>query len=255
MPVLKSTHYRSANKEAVVLDLGDLGRQAAKLRQIAEAKAEAILAAAREEAAQLTANAAAQGDERGHAEGLERGLAEGRAKGEAEARQARDEALKQLERQWRDKLDSFDAAHTAFLREARSAMLQLAVRLGEKVAHRTAETDAEVVLDQARDVLARVLEPASIDLRCCPADHAVLKDALPGLRERFANVAGVELREDEGISPGGLVLRNGSGQIDARIETQLDRLAALLIADTAEGSGRSGGDARTPDDDAATSTD
>ena len=57
MPVLKQSGSRLAIKEAVVLDLGDLGRQAAQLRLAAEAKAAKIIGEAEKEAGQLVATA------------------------------------------------------------------------------------------------------------------------------------------------------------------------------------------------------
>ena len=40
MPVLRNQQSRPAMKDAVVLDLGDIGAQAEKLRRAAEAKAQ-----------------------------------------------------------------------------------------------------------------------------------------------------------------------------------------------------------------------
>ena len=51
----------------------------------------------------------------------------------------------------------------------------------------------------------------------------------PELLSKLRSIEEVELTEDEEISPGGCVLRFGSGQIDARIETQLDRIAEELL--------------------------
>jgi len=71
MALIKAAQTGDLQREAIVLDLGDLRRQAADLRAAAEATAERIVDEARRQAKALTDGAA----ERGHAEGLERGKA------------------------------------------------------------------------------------------------------------------------------------------------------------------------------------
>ncbi len=232
MPVLKAHHYRAAGKDAVVLDLGDLGKQAAKIRQAAEQKAQAILADAHEQAARLGQGAEEQGKLQGHAQGLEQGLNEGRKQGHEDARQSHDDALKTLQNQWDQALAAFHQTREQYFREARTATLKLAVTLAKKIVHRAANTDDQVALDQAAAALSRVLEPASVKLRCCPDDHALLQESLPDLANQFANITGIELIQDDAITPGGCTIACGVGQIDATIETQLQRLTALLLGET-----------------------
>src|SRR5436853_7410348 len=61
-------------KEAIVLDMGDLGRQADRLLSGARAEAQRLVDEARSEADRVIDGA----DQRGYSEGLERGLTEGR---------------------------------------------------------------------------------------------------------------------------------------------------------------------------------
>ena len=68
MAVIKSRQSDPLMHDAVVLDLGDLNRQAAEIIERAEAEASVIVADAREEAARLVGEASG----RGHEEGLTR---------------------------------------------------------------------------------------------------------------------------------------------------------------------------------------
>ena len=79
MAVIKSPHAETFLKDAVSLDLGDLSRQAARLRAAAEAKAAQIIADAEAEATRLTETAPAKGFDQGHARGLAPGIGAGRA--------------------------------------------------------------------------------------------------------------------------------------------------------------------------------
>ena len=73
MAVIKSQNAQTLLKDAVVLDLGDLRRQAAERQEEAQAQARRIVAQAQDEAHRLTAGA--------HAKGFEQGMREGLAKG------------------------------------------------------------------------------------------------------------------------------------------------------------------------------
>ena len=79
MPIVKKIHARELLRSAVVLDLGDVGREAADLIEVARNEAESLLADARIEAARLTECAA----EIGRAEGMALRRACGQALGPA----------------------------------------------------------------------------------------------------------------------------------------------------------------------------
>ena len=66
MPVVKQRQAERLTRSALVLDLGDLGRQAEAIIAKGRAEAEAIVAAAKTEAQKLIDSA----EERGHAAGL-----------------------------------------------------------------------------------------------------------------------------------------------------------------------------------------
>ena len=83
MALIKHAKSDRALKEAIVLDMGDLARQAERLLANARSEAASILEQARTEAHRITNGA----DERGHAEGYARGVADGRLDGELQGRE------------------------------------------------------------------------------------------------------------------------------------------------------------------------
>lgn len=230
MPVLKAQTFNPARKDAVVLDLGDLGRQAGRLKALAEQKASVILDAAQQEAARLTAGAEEVGRAQGHAEGFAQGLEEGRAQGKAEAVAAQREQIDALRDQWSTALSDFESHRASLEREARSAVLRLAVCLAEKVVHRAVSANPDAVVDQVRAALRLVMEPTQATLRVHPEDRAQVAEVLPELVAEFDLVEHAEAIADPGVARGGCVLTYGPGRIDATIETQLARLSELLLA-------------------------
>ena len=229
VPLLKAPQARPLVKEAVVLDLGDLGRQAAKLRAKAEADAAQIVDDARAEAQRIIEAAHAEGYKAGHAEGVERGVEEGRASGHAEALAASSDALTTLQEAWLNAAQTFDAERATMEREASRAVLELAVRLAERVVHRTLHVHPDTSLDIAAEALSMVMRPLDVTLAIHPDDRPLLEQAMPRLVADLANVQRVNLIDDAGITRGGCVLTHGQGRIDATIDTQLHRIADALL--------------------------
>ncbi len=230
MAVIKKSDAHRVEHEAVVLDLGDIERQAALLRSRAEEQAEAIMESARAERARLTAN----GHEEGRAAGLKQGYAEGFAKGEEEGKQASTLAaratLDEIERAWTEALDDFADRRHHLLVESKVNVIRLAISIAERVIHRAVEQDERVVLAQVEHALKLIGRPTRIEVLIHPDDGAMVRRALPSISARFGAIEHVVLEEDESVAQGGCVVRTAEGgEIDASLATQIQRIAQTLI--------------------------
>ena len=229
MPVLKQHHTTPAMREAIVLDLGDIGAQAARIRAAAETEASKIIAEAQAKSQALAERINEEAQQQGHAEGLEKGLAEGREQGRAEALAASAEQLRQLMAAWSQVATDWEQQRTDMEREARQAVLDFALSAAEKIVHRVIEVDESVVVDQAASALSLVLSAHDASVRIHPVDRPMLEDALPELLNELSNLEHIELVDDEAVTPGGCVVAFGQGRIDATIERQLQRLIDLIL--------------------------
>ncbi|MBL8989962.1 MAG: hypothetical protein JNJ48_00110 [Phycisphaerae bacterium] len=231
MALIKHANLGDLSKCAVVLDLGDLQRQADAILSAARQRAAAELDEARRERERLVAGAA----EAGHAQGLARGLAEGRERGfeqgRAEALAANQEAIAKLRASWAAALDGWNAQRDGMLDAARRDVVGLAAMVAEKVTRRAVRLDPSAVVDQMREVLALVLRPSRLVVRVNPADRPLVEAALPEAMARFHNAQHVELMDDPGVERGSCVARlaGSDGEIDASIGTQLERIVAELL--------------------------
>ncbi len=229
MTVIKNNQAASAIKEAIVLDLGDVARQAQKIRAAAEAKARAILDAASRKAAAITRQAHDEGFKQGHSEGLQKGTEEGRQAGHAEALQQAQEQLEQIQQSWLNAADQWEAHRHDMQRQARRAVVAFAVRFAEKIVHREIQVNDAVIADQVAAALAFVLRQTDVTIQICPDDRPILEQALPKLRTRFTHLEHLHLVDDPAVSRGGCVVGYGQGRIDASIDTQLQRLVELMM--------------------------
>ncbi len=218
-------------REAVVLDLGDLARQGEALKQRALAQADQILKKAHDEARQIAQNSSTRGRE----EGFEQGLAEGRKKGaEAGRKDAFEQhstALQALQMQWTEALQTFTDSRAGLLAETRLDLLRLALAIAERVVFRTVEIDPTVIEDQMAEAIGLLASRSAVAIRINPGDMEHAQAVLPELVARLHQCEHATLVADETLTPGGCMLQAGTTVIDARIETQIDRIVAALLPD------------------------
>lgn len=229
MPVLKQHHNTPAMREAIVLDLGDIGAQADRIRAAAESQAAQIVSNAKQQS-EIKADALySDAQEMGHAEGLEKGLAEGREQGRVEALAESAEQLRQLMAAWSQVATDWEQQRADMEREARQAVLEFALSTAEKLVHRVIEVDESIVVDQAAQALSLVLSAHDASVRIHPVDRPMLEDAMPQLISELGRLEHIDLVDDEEITPGGCVVAFGQGRIDATIERQLQRLVDMIL--------------------------
>ena len=152
-------------------------------------------------------------EEQAYNEGFEKGEWDGleSVKGKFESvLKCLSESIAELER----------AKKELLLRTEREAV-ELSLAIAEKIVHHEVKINREVVLDIINAALKKVVDPKKIQIRLAPSDFKFLNDAKPhisGLEEDFEKVT---FEEDKSIMDGGCVIETNLGDIDARIEKQL----------------------------------
>lgn len=217
----------------MVLDMSDLGRQAQRLLENARAQANQIIEDAKLKAQSLVDGA----DERGHARGFERGLIEGREQGKREA-------YEQALAQWLQQLEQVSASITAAIQDweqrrdqvmhqATEDVIAFAIEVARRVTHRVIHSDPTVVREQVAAALKLVSRPTAIEIVVHPDQRQLLDKLLPQLIESIASCKHASIREDGTMLAGGCVINTAGGRVDASIETQLTRIAELLMPEVA----------------------
>jgi flagellar assembly protein FliH len=235
MALIRHANAGTMARDAVVLDLGDLARQAEALRARARAQAELIVKEAQAERQRILSGAAEQGYQEGLARGLEEGRREGLEAGRSAAVGEYGEKLAALEEAWSSTLGEFTQMRQQMLIEARQDVLRLGLRIGALITRRTIEGAPEVVVDQLAAVLGLVLQRTQLVVAAHPDDLPLLTEALPQLAERLQTAGHVELIADAGLERGSCVARTPrGGEIDASIDSQLRRIVEGLLPGAAE---------------------
>jgi len=128
-----------------------------------------------------------------------------------------------------DVAGQWDEQRRDMLRDATGATIEFALKLAEKLVHRSIRVDPSIVIDQVANALAHVLRPLDVTVRIHPGDHPILEQAMPQLLAEFQHLEHVHLIDDENISSGGCVVSFGQGLIDATIEKQMERIVDMIL--------------------------
>lgn len=230
MAMIKRADAQTIARDAMVLDLGDLARQAETIMRQAHARANAIMAEAQQERERIVAGAKqighAEGRAAGHAEGLVAGREEGRKAAVAECTKK----IESLAATWNDGLSKFNSQREELANQCRQDVLNLALEIAQRVTRRAIEVDAKSVETALETAVSLVMRPTRAKIRVNPIDEQVSRDLMPRLLATFDRVKHVEITGDESIERGGCILQaEGGASIDATVSTQLDRIVEALL--------------------------
>ena len=173
-----------------------------------DARAELLLESARAEAAQLRDDARAE-----------------RARVLSEAREAgRQDGLALA-------TETIARAQAACERRRAAAgqeQIALAFAIARKVLGRELELNRSAVVEIAAQALAEVRDRREVVLRVNPGDAGELRSQQRRLQELLVRASWLELREDDAVAPGGVVVETEAGVVDAQLEAQLAVLETVL---------------------------
>jgi flagellar assembly protein FliH len=197
----------------------------------ARSEAERLLADARQEADRICQKAW----EEGRAEGLLAGEKEGRERGRAEAFEAASQEFaagqKGLIESCRNIIDAVNAEREAWAASARQDLIDLAMAIARRVAHHVGERDRRVIVSNLEEAVQLAGKRSEVTVRVHPADVEAARQFAASMMAQRGQWQHVDVTEDPDVSAGGCRVQWGSGAVDARLETQLDRIAAALAAD------------------------
>ena len=242
MAVIKHINAPTTTSPFSMRDIED---QAAALVRKARLAAEQLLAGAKRDADALRAKAVADGTAQGYEAGLARGMTEGRAEGLARATEeghaaGREAGLAEVGPQLSavfaaltEAASQIDAGRRDLDQAAVAEVVQLALAVARKVTKRQAAIDPAVLGANLADAVRLAVRAADLRIAIHPDQRQTIEQLLPQLQLDWPSLTHVEIVDDARIAPGGCrILTRGGGEVDARIDTQLDRIAAELMPES-----------------------
>ncbi|MEA2267914.1 MAG: flagellar assembly protein FliH [bacterium] len=179
----------------------------------------AVVAAARAEADAIREEARAEGLAIGRAEGAAAAVEEARVHLQPAA-QALREAAEGVARLQAEAVDGTE-------RRA----VELALELASKIVAGTIEVEPDRVLDAVRGALRCLVERERIHVLVHPDDLASVREAMAGLAGELGGIEHVEVQEERRIARGGALVRTTDAEIDASVQTKLERAREVVMAE------------------------
>ena len=240
LPLIKNNRARELVNGAVVMNLGDVRKEADDLLDAARRDASAIVEAARLEAERLSAGAAERGYEdgrkRGEHEGRIAGREEGALEGAGVAEAAIAERLGGIADGWTQALDAFLAGREVLREETRRDLLRLSIAIAERVLGRLPAHDPALVVGQVEAAMEMLPRATRLRLHALPDDLPIIETHFRDANSTMLSAADadIDFRTDEAIVRGGCVVSAGDGEVDARLDTQVSRIVEGLFPELLE---------------------
>ncbi len=115
------------------------------------------------------------------------------------------------------------------LASAEKDILELALRVSQKIIGRDLERDPKVVVDICATAIENARTAKALTIKVNPKDGATLRESKPRLMEAIGRTVDLAIKDDADIQPGGCIIQTEFGTIDAQIATQYEMLRNLLF--------------------------
>jgi flagellar assembly protein FliH len=114
--------------------------------------------------------------------------------------------------------------------------VDLALFLAEKVLGGAIAVQPDHVIEAVRGALRGIVDRERITVLVHPEDLDLVRDAMDGLRATLGGIEHCEVQAERRVSRGGAVVRTPDGDVDARVETKLQRAREVVEAALSTGS-------------------
>jgi flagellar assembly protein FliH len=179
----------------------------------------AVVQSARAEADQIR--------EQARAEGLALGRAEGAAAAQAEAHARLAPAVQALH----TAVQALEAERADIADRVETGAVELALELAGKVVSGAVEAQPERVLDVVRGALRCFMERERVHILVHPDDLGLVRASMDTVAGELGGIDHVEVQEERRIGRGGAIVRTATAQVDASLQTKLDRAREVIVSE------------------------
>lgn len=113
-------------------------------------------------------------------------------------------------------------------RQAELEIVELALAIARKIISVHAELMPDIVIDSARKAVKLLLDRTSLVVKVAPEQEMFVRENLDRLYEMDDRIQKIDIETDRRVGPGGCMLDTESGNVDARIETELQNIEDAL---------------------------
>jgi flagellar biosynthesis/type III secretory pathway protein FliH len=104
----------------------------------------------------------------------------------------------------------------------------LSITIAQKVVAGAIAVEPERVLDVIRGALRAIVERESVVLQVNPDDLELVRDSLTEIAASLGGIDHLEVQGERRVERGGALLRTSVGEVDARVQTKLEKARAAV---------------------------
>jgi flagellar assembly protein FliH len=157
------------------------------------------------------------------------GYAEGRSAGHEYGATEMDLATRALDEAMQD----IESLRVELVAAIENDAIQLGLQLAEKILGGTRQLPSERILETVQGGLRRVTDRRKIAVLVNPAELEAVSSAIAELTTGSSGVELCDIQPDERVEPGGAIVRTAEGEVDASVDTQLERAREVVEASLA----------------------
>jgi flagellar assembly protein FliH len=106
--------------------------------------------------------------------------------------------------------------------------VDLSLFLAEKVLQGALAVEPERVVEAVRGALRGIVERERVTVLVHPSDLELVREAMDELRATLGGIEHCEVQAERRVSRGGAIVRTQDGDVDARVETKLQRAREVV---------------------------
>lgn len=125
-------------------------------------------------------------------------------------------------------LEGLRSLNRQIYEEGEVKIVALAICIAEKVIHSELKQNPEVIVNVVRAALKKVLDREMIKIKVNPKDFEILNRYRPELMASTNGKKGPTIEWDDSIMPGGCLIETNHGEVDARLDKQLEEISLEL---------------------------
>jgi len=151
----------------------------------------------------------------------EKAYEKGFENGERDALELVEKRIEPVVQSFREAAIALEETKKAFYLSAEREAVELALAIAKKIVCHEISINKKAVINIVKEALKKIVDHKKIIIRLAPSDIRTMKDAKIQASSLTENLENVILEEDETIMDGGCVIETDLGEIDARIENQI----------------------------------
>ncbi|HCV44136.1 MAG TPA: hypothetical protein DGH68_11680 [Bacteroidetes bacterium] len=109
------------------------------------------------------------------------------------------------------------------------SVMQFSLAIARLVIKQEVAASNEVVRGQVREALRHLVGVEKVKLRVHPEDENIIRHCRADVSSASDSLKEMVIEADDKIDRGGCIVESDSGNVDARLSTQLDRIESLLF--------------------------